>query len=146
MDFGQGMRRLAVFAGVLGAVAGAFYAHKVLRNVPSERYQHEVFESLMSSPIVKQAQARMVSLKSSGIEIPGTTDVNDERVSAIYWKEDCSVDFFSMQDGGVLESGPSPSAWLYLLWIVYPSLGFLIPWLAIRGIRWVVVGFVPTLN
>lgn len=137
----QGIARLAILAGISGVILGWFHAQKALRYVPDERYQHEVFESLMSSPVVKQTRSRLISLKAVGVDPPSSTDVIDDRIRSIFWKEDCSVDFFAMQDGGIVESGPSPSIWLYSLWIVYPALGFVFLWGLVRSIGWVINGF-----
>jgi hypothetical protein len=186
MNFDQGMRRLAILAGVLGATAGGAHSYKVLRTVPSERYQHKVFESLAASDVVKQARARLLNpdydalaKKYGGTKVvrgvpPGltaepipqsdktttvnlsdlepipdsepldrsATEVNGERIETIFWNRDLSVNFFAMRDGGILESGPSPSASLYLLWVAFPALGFIALWGAIRGIGWVVAGFI----
>jgi len=80
-NFNEGMRRLAIFAGVLGAVAGGAYAFKLLRNVPSERAQHKVFEHLAASDVVKQEQAKLRSLRASGVELgwPITTSPKDDK-------------------------------------------------------------------
>lgn len=217
VNLNQGMRRLAIFAGVLGAVAGGFYAHKNLRNVLSERYQHRVFEKLAASEIVKQERALLLSLSANGATFawPLTTQLSDpwaiasveplpatpppkslpkdfngwdkpkvsgekppaqspandspidyeteakkfgltytppkamhpiatNGIKTIFWKPDFSVDFFEMQDGGYVNSGPSPSAWSYLLWVAFPMLGFFIMWGAIRGVGWVAAGFFQT--
>jgi hypothetical protein len=66
MNFGQGMRRLAIFLGALGAIAGGAHAYKVLKFVPSERYQHKVFEKLAASDVVKQDQSVLRSAKEHG--------------------------------------------------------------------------------
>lgn len=185
MNFSQGMRRLAILAGVLGVVAGAFYAHEVLRSVAAERHQHKVFETMAASGVVKQEQTLLLSARAKsegkahdydalakkyggvrGVP-PGltaepipppvlpagfndwdvtSTEVNSDRIKTIHWKPDYSVDFFEMQDGGYLFPGVSPSAWLYLLWVAYPALGFFIAWGTVRAIRWVVIGFLPNLN
>lgn len=73
------MRRLAVFAGALGAIAGGVFAYKVLRYVPSERYQHKVFEKLATSDLVRREQALLISAREDGIVFyhPLTTYVGD---------------------------------------------------------------------
>jgi hypothetical protein len=167
VNFNQGMRRLAIFAGVLGAVAGGFYAHKDLHNVPSERYQHRVFEKLAASDEVKQERAVLLSASTKGVTfawllsvepIPANQppkvlpkDFNGwdkpmatNGIKVVQWKPDLSVDYFEMQDGGYVYSGPSPSAWSYLLWVAFPMLGFFILWGAIRGVGWVAAGFFQT--
>lgn len=65
MNFDQGMRRLATFGVVLGAAAGGAYAHRDLRNVPSERYQRRVFEKLTVSNIVMRPRAMLLSARAN---------------------------------------------------------------------------------
>jgi hypothetical protein len=143
MNSKEGIRRLAILAGILGAVVGGIYAYKNLHNVPSDRYQHKVFEELAASDVVTQERSKLLSFKAADSEFnwPQTTEVNGDRVKTIFWNQDHSVDFFVMQDGGLVISEPSPSIWSYLLWIVFPALGFFILWGVIRGIGWAVVGF-----
>jgi hypothetical protein len=174
MNINEGVRRLAIFAGVLGAVAGGFYAHKDLRYVSSERYQHRVFEKLAASDVVKRDQSILRLAKENGAILdepissellrpkeftqgapPATLppDFKDwdsakpvltNGIKAIFYKPDLIINYFEMQDGGYVFSGPSPSAWSYLLWVVFPALGFFIGWGAIRGIGWVATGFFQT--
>ncbi len=180
MNFGQGMRRLAVFLGALGAIAGGTHAYKVLKFVPSERYQHKVFEKLAASDVVKQDQSVLRSAKEHGAipdgsissELlhpkesmvgtppatlppdfkgwdstqPATKSVPANGIKAIFYKPDLTVDYFEMQDGGLVHSEPSPSIWLYLLWVAYPAIGFAAIWGAVRGIGWVITGFFPALR
>jgi uncharacterized membrane protein YedE/YeeE len=79
-----------------------------------------------------------------GPELRQPTASNGIRV--IFWKPDLTVDFFDMQGGGYVPSEPSPSAWQYLFWIVYPVLGFAVVWGVVRGIGWVLLGFCPALK
>jgi hypothetical protein len=67
-------------------------------------------------------------------------------IRAIFYKPDLTIDFFDMQDGGIVTSGPAPSVWLYLLWIAFPATGFAVFWGTVRGIGWVIVGFCPALK
>lgn len=180
MNFDLGMRRLAVFAGVLGAISGGIYAYRVLQHVPSERYQHKAFEKLAASDMVKQDQSVLRSAKEHGAipdgpissELlhpkesmvgtppatlppdfkgwdstkPVTKSVLTNGIKAIFYKPDLTVDYIEMQDGGFVNSEPSPSIWLYLLWIAYPAIGFAVVWGTVRGIGWVIVGFCPALK
>jgi len=154
------MRRLSIVIGVLGAIVGGFQAYKLLRNVPSERYQHKIYEELTTEQIVKREQALLLAARKDGIvfwhpltsyvgdphakklDVVGQDDSAQEvayetlekryvemispelrqptasnEIRVIFWKPDLTVDFFDMQGGGYVSSEPSPSAWLYLLWI-----------------------------
>ncbi len=180
MNFDQGMRRLAIFVGALGAMTGGMHAYKVLKFVPSERYQHKIFERLAASDMVKQDQSVLRSAKEHGAipdgqissELlhpnesmvgtppatlpsdfrgwdsaePVTKSVSTNGIKAIFYKPNLTVDYFEMQDGGFVYSEPSPSIWLYLLWIAYPAIGFAVLWGTVRGIGWVLTGFFPALR
>lgn len=226
MNFDQGMRRLAMFLGALGAIAGGMHAYKVLKFVPSERYQHKVFEKLAASDVVKREQSRLLSMsaiyeteakkfgltyspprysavnqvdyealaRTSGGTVdqeikglppgavvepiyppsnvrppkgftlktppatlppdfkgwdqqqPSKQTLPSNGIKTIFWKPDFSVDFFEMQDGGSVNSEPSPSIWLYPLWFAYPAIGFAVVWGAVFGTGWVIAGFCPALK
>ena len=64
--------------------------------------------------------------KYGGVVAPKPPATNG--IKTIFWNPDFSVDFFVMQDGEYVSSGPSPSAWSYLLWVAFPVLGFLALW------------------
>jgi hypothetical protein len=78
MNFNQGMRRTAIFAGVLGAIAGGAYSYRVLRKVPPERYQHKAFLRLAGSEIVQWNRKLLQSEKAAGWSLswPLTSDVD----------------------------------------------------------------------
>ena len=157
------MRRLAIFVGATRAMAGGMRAYKVLKFVPSERYQHKVFEKLAASDVVKRDQSVLRPAKEHGAvpDGPITSELLHPResmertppatlppdfkgwdskepaarfVSAngikeeFIYKPDLTGDYFEMQDGGFVYSEPSPSMWLYLLWIVCPVFGFVVAW------------------
>lgn len=157
LNIQQGIARLAIVLGFIGAAVGGFYSQKALRNVPSERYQHKIFENLAASDIVQREHSLLQMAKDNrtSFDWPLTTEVDKleanqprsstllaNEIKAIFWKPDLTVDFFYMQDGGTVSSGPAPSAWLYSLWVVYPSLGFVSLWGLVRGIGWVTNGFI----
>ena len=47
-------------------------------------------------------------------------------------------------DSRTLYPTPAPSIWRYALLFLWPLVGFFIPWGTIRGIVWVVTGFIQT--
>ena len=87
MNFNNGMQRLAIFAGMLGAIAGGVQAYKILRKVPSERYQHRVYEELSASKIVKNARTRLLNpdYAAGARKYGGSTDPSGNEVISANW-------------------------------------------------------------
>jgi hypothetical protein len=54
MTFKRGMRRLALFLGVLGAIAGGFASYVGLRPLNAQRTRHKKFEQLANLDVVQQ--------------------------------------------------------------------------------------------
>jgi hypothetical protein len=73
---------------------------------------------------------------------PPTSKVNKGGIQTINWSKKLSVDSIETEDGQTLYSTPEPSAWNYLLILLFPILGFFIPWGGICAIGWVGVGFI----
>jgi len=72
---------------------------------------------------------------------PPTSRVNKGGIQTINWSRKLSVESIETEDGQTLYPTSAPSAWTFLLMVLFPILGFLIPWAAIRAIGWVGAGF-----
>ena len=77
---------------------------------------------------------------SKSIPIPSVVMKNG--IKAVNWNHDYGVESIETEDGQTLYSTLAPSAWLYLLIVLFPVLGFFIPWGTIRALGWVGAGFV----
>jgi len=77
---------------------------------------------------------------STSIPIP--SQVNKGGIMTINWGENYAVASIETADGETLSPTPAPAGWQYLLGALFPFLGFLIPWGAVRSIGWVLAGFV----
>jgi hypothetical protein len=106
--FKEGMRRLAIFGGLMGAVAGGFCAHKALHSIPSQRYQHRVFERLSALDIVKQRRAALISESARGANFdwPFATDISGPW--AVAAPPPIDYDALAKKYGGVLQSSEPP--------------------------------------
>jgi len=71
-----------------------------------------------------------------------TSEVNRGGIATINWSNDYEVASIETSDGETLSPTPAPAAWEYLLVVLFPVAGFVIPWGAVRAIGWVGVGFV----
>ncbi len=144
MNLREGTRRLALLLGVVGAILGGFASYAVLQPVMRQRADHQRFEQLANSDVVKQERKGLqtpIDL-SAGLEFPFSSTVNRGGIMTINWGHNYEVESIEAMDGQTLYPTPAPSAWLYLLIALFPILGFFIPWGAIRAIGWVGAGFV----
>jgi hypothetical protein len=78
----------------------------------------------------------------AAITIPIPSDVNGGGIETINWSHNYGVASIKTEDGQTLYPTVAPSAWLYLLILLLPLLGFIIPWGTVRAIGWVGAGFV----
>ena len=72
---------------------------------------------------------------------PPTSAVNKGGIKAIHWTRDLSVASIETDDGQTLYPTPTPAGWSYFLIVLFPVLGFFIPWALVRAIGWVGAGF-----
>jgi predicted small secreted protein len=146
MNLSEGMRRLALLLGAAGAILGGFASYMELQTVLSEKEYHDRFEKLANSDVVRQerkSQAGWVSVDPK----TGKSDdwyqlIDRGGIKTIHWTKDNEIESIGTQDGQTLNPTPAPSARQYFLIALFPILGFLIPWGAVRAIGWVVAGFV----
>src|ERR1019366_7538482 len=54
MDFKEGMRRLALVAGIVGACVGAYVSYLQIGSLVSQRTRHDSFLSLINTPAVQK--------------------------------------------------------------------------------------------
>jgi hypothetical protein len=65
MNFGEGMRRLALFIGALGAIAGCLASYVSLRDTLEKRARYNTFRSLAASDVVQQARKSLQEERES---------------------------------------------------------------------------------
>jgi hypothetical protein len=119
-----------------------------LQEIQSQRERHIKFEQLAASDVVQQERKYLLTNikidpqtgERQGWEWPYTVDKSG--IKAIRFAENYGVESIETEDGQTLYPTPAPAAWEYLLVAIFPVLGFLIPWGAIRAIGWVGAGFV----
>jgi hypothetical protein len=154
MNVKEGMRRLSIVLGVLGGTAGAFAGFTGAKDLLKARAAYKRFDSLTASPGMQkdrkelmgavqqdwfarnappEERKKMVSLEQKG-RIDGvdqfTVDPSTGNIVSI-----------ELSTGETVERTqvPQPKAYLFLL--LYPTLGFLVPWGAVRVLTWVGSGF-----
>ena len=170
MNVKEGMRRLALLVGVLGAILGCFASYVVLRDALAARARHKAFELLATSDVVQELRKMAtvdydtLAKKYGGIAAPPeggnqqidfskyaepfekgptpvSSDVNKGGIRTIHWTKDLGVESIETEDGVTLYPTTTPTVWRYLLAAVFPVLGFVVPWGLVRALAWVGVGF-----
>jgi hypothetical protein len=74
---------------------------------------------------------------------PDPSTINGDGVRTVLWNKGYEVASLVTEDGETLYPTPAPSVLEYLLVVILPIFGFLIPWGVVRAVGWVVVGFSP---
>lgn len=145
MNFREGTRRLALLLGAVGAILGGFVSYFDLQSVMDQRARHNRFEQLASSDVVQQERKNLAGWVSidpkTGERIPWDQQVDKGGIKTVHWTEDNEIESIDTQGGQYLFPTPAPSAWEYLWVVLFPVLGFFVPWGAIRAIGWVGAGF-----
>lgn len=166
MNLREGTRRLALLLGVIGLILGGFVSYFQLQSTMSQRANHQRFERLANSALIKKAENWIALPQGQRDEVMGRMtpeqkrqlagalgfngtsslshvgEINQDGIKSIYWTTNHQVDSIETLDGQTLYSTPAPGAWSYLLIGIFPVLGFFIPWAAVRAVGWVVAGFV----
>lgn len=147
MNLREGTRRLALLLGIIGAVLGGFASYLELQSLLDQRTRHNRFERLAASDVV-QRECKISHEGQYFVLPPNPDKVNKGDIKAIYWADYPGTDSINLtvgsietEDGQTLYPTPAPAAWLYLLVVLFPILGFFIPWGAIHAIGWVGAGF-----
>jgi hypothetical protein len=83
--------------------------------------------------------AREFRREHSEVNKDGIKTINWDRDQV--WKDASGIYSIETTDGQTLYPTPAPAAWEYLLIVLFPILGFFIPWGAVRAIGWVGAGF-----
>jgi hypothetical protein len=67
--------------------------------------------------------------------------VNESGIKTVHWTKKLDVESIETDDGQTIYPTSAPPAWMYFLIALFPVLGFIIPWGAVRAIGWVGTGF-----
>jgi hypothetical protein len=144
----EGTRRLALLLGAAGAILGGFASYLELKDVLNQRVRHDRFEQLAASDIVRQERQKL-KMDLPRLTNPTVTDSSGWEsgvypiatgIKTIHWGKDYGVYSIETEDGLTFFPTPTPAAYNYLLIVLWPCLGFFIPWGAIRAIGWVGAG------
>ena len=147
MNLKEGTRRLALLLGVIGTILGGIASYIELRNVLSEMEYHDRFERLANSDVVQQERKSLAGWVSidpkTGERIQWDQQVDKGGIKTIHWTKNNEIESIETENQRVYPTA-APSARQYSLIALFPILGFLIPWGAVRAIGWLGAGFVES--
>jgi hypothetical protein len=168
MNFREGMRRIGLTAGVMGALVTAFAAFGLFfSDLSDHRKVQAEFNSLLKLPIVQRvAKTAPIPSELQGppaydqTQIPNFDDFVKERqrngptsayveiqghpqgIKQFWVDEKGKIAWFEMDDGRTImrPTGPTSLFW-YLLFPPIAAVGFGVPWGFVRLVTWIVSGF-----
>ena len=114
----------------------------------SRSARHNRFEMMADSDVVKHLRKYHQESKDrweANVKsvMPGCCDIKEITWDTDHiWNDQSEIYSIETEDGQNLYPTPAPAASTYLLIALFPILGFLIPWGAIRAIGWVLAGFI----
>ena len=166
MNFREGMRRIGLTFGVIGALVTAFAAFGLFFSDLADRRKVQAeFNSLLSLPITRAVAKTIAKNKTASayaeIQIPLFSDFveqtqRDKTTSAYaeirghpqyirrFWVDEKSeIAWFEMDDGRTImrATGPTSLFW-YLLYPPIAAVGFVVPCGAVRLVTWIISGFI----
>lgn len=134
MNLNEGTRRLALLLGIVGMIAGGAHAYQQCQTV---RHEREILD-------LTPAQWQMMSHVQRHDALYGM----EEWQRAALAKDLGYYDWLDVDKAmnaacadSVLPHPPTPSSLAYFWAAVWPLVGFLVPWVAIRATVWVGKGF-----
>ena len=140
MNFQEGMRRIGLTVGVLGALGTAYVAFSPFSELVTERRAQAQFGSLLKLPITRKIAQDVAKEKIANtyVEIQG----HPQGIAQIRVNDKSEIDWFTLEDGKAVFRTQAPSALWYLLYPLIVASGFLLPWGAVRLITWIISGFI----
>src|ERR1700693_4967453 len=140
MNFQEGMRRVGLTVGALGALGVAYAAFWPFSELAAQRHRQAEFKSLLKLPITRKISLDIAKSKVANavIDVQG----HPEGISQIRTDTKGEIDSFTMEDGRAVTISEAPSWFWYLLYPIIVAAGFLLPWGGVRLVTWIVSGFV----
>jgi hypothetical protein len=143
------MRRLGILLGVLGCVVGIFTAYFELRELRRSSIQSEKFTSIMASPDIRAAVDAIAQTDWFDENAPLNTQPQTATVNiklggirqAVVDKKAKKVTSVTLETGESFYRTETPTLQSYLIPLLFPIIGFVVPWGAVRVLVWIGSGF-----
>jgi hypothetical protein len=124
----EGTRRLALFLGAIGLLCGGLASYFQSQDVMRENANHRKWGRLANSVAVQHERKELQKYPAPAGFYPDPSTINGDGVRTVVWKNGYEVASLVTEDGETLYSRPAPSVLEYLLVMILPIFGFLIPW------------------
>lgn len=140
MNLREGLRRVGLTLGVTGAAATALYAIEPFQKLVTQRTNHLRFESLVNSVLMRKMSRSIADQKF----VDGEVEVgpNAIGISKVYVQSGKAIEF-EFLDGNQLWRTDAPSFASYIMLLLAPVAGFMIPFALVRLLTWILSGFFP---
>lgn len=168
MNLKEGLRRIGLAAGSIGACIGLWASYVTAKDIHYQRERNSRFETLLNSPAVQRdvllltkglrnakdptpafkyahnGQGWFEAVAAANGSLEGWL-VNEDGVSRIYL--DGRGNVIRIQDTEQNsfypdpDPAPPPNILSYAIVLVFPIIGFLVPWGVLKGLSWIVAGF-----
>jgi hypothetical protein len=142
MNFREGMRRIGLTVGVMGALVTAFTAFGLFfSDLTDHRKVQAEFDSLLKLPttqVVVKTTAKNKTASAYG-EIQG----HPQGIKQFWVDEKSEIVWFEMDDGRtIMRTNRPTSLFWYLLYPPIVGVGFVVPWGVVHLVTWIVSGFI----
>lgn len=142
MNLPEGLRRIGIIAGLIGASWVVFHGYREFIGKPWEdRRQVARFDALMKRPDIKNLadEAAQHRIDDGPVNLN-----NDPEISRVFITSS-KIQFIVTTDQTYLPNGPHRSLpetfWVLPIFVLLSTLGFLVPWGIFKVLIWVVSGF-----
>jgi hypothetical protein len=142
MNFREGMRRIGLTVGVMGAIVAALAAFALFfAGLLDNRNVQAGFDAALKLPITQLVanHIAMFKLANADVDLPD----NPQGIRSVWANEKGEVSSFTRADGIPVSgtSGPTSLFW-FLLYPPIIGVGFVVPCGAVRLVTWIVSGFI----
>lgn len=162
MNAKEGLRRLGLATGVLGLVLGLYMSYNQLHELLYQRGEAKEFQSLISSRIVRR-EVRFLKndLRNSKdpefkshhhgqdwfdavLAISGSLEgweIDEGSVKKMYFTKNEDIKAIEKGSGEMIQYASQPTLWSYVVTLLPPVLGFVLPWGTLMALTWIGSGF-----
>jgi hypothetical protein len=124
LNYREKPRKIAVFLCLAGILAGGAIGEVLREWMVTATHDHIVFTALLDT---QEVQAALAAKRVDSPAGNGMLRVNGNWARDLFW-QDGHVAYFVLADGSFYFDTPRPSKWLFPMVLLFPVLGFLVPW------------------
>jgi hypothetical protein len=130
LNYREKPRKIAIFLCLAGILAGGVMGEMLRESMVTASQKHVRFTGLLNTPEVQAAVAAKRADPSSASEM---IRVDGNWARDLFW-QDGHVAYFVLTDGSFYFDTPRPSKWLFPMVLLFPVLGFLVPWAMMQAL------------